>query len=279
MREHRLIYGIEDSPPFREALFLGFQHYLTMFGATVSIPLILSTPLGITDPADLAKVIGTMFFVSGIATLLQTTLGNRLPLVQGGTFSLLAPAFAICGMAALGNQGWQVRMQHLQGAIIVGSFFEILVDYTGLVGKLLRFIGPITIAPTIALIGLALFKVGAPFAGAHWPIGGLTIVLIIVFSQYMKNTHRAFELFPIMLGILIAWLVAWALSAAGVFAGPSVSAAGEAIAAHPSYVNISKIQSAPWLRIPYPFQWGMPVFGAAAAVGTTRFPGRMTSGG
>ena len=41
-----------------------------------------------------------MFFVSGITTLLQTTWGNRLPIVQGGTFSFLAPTFAICGMAA-----------------------------------------------------------------------------------------------------------------------------------------------------------------------------------
>ena len=54
------------------------------------------------------------------------------------------------------------------------------------------------IAPTIALIGLALFKFGAPVAGTHWGIGGLTIVLIILFSQYMRRTHRAFELFPIL---------------------------------------------------------------------------------
>ena len=45
----RLIYGIDDVPPMREALFLGFQHYLTMFGATVAIPLVLSGPLGMAD--------------------------------------------------------------------------------------------------------------------------------------------------------------------------------------------------------------------------------------
>jgi len=267
MAKHRLIYGIDDIPPFRESLFLGFQHYLTMFGATVSIPLILSQPLGIEDPNDLAKLIGTMFFVSGITTLLQTTWGNRLPLVQGGTFSFLAPTFAICGMAALAEVGWQVRMQHVQGAIIAGAVFEIIIGYTGLVGALLRFIGPVTIAPTIALIGLALFEIGAPFAGQHWPTGGLTIVLIIVFSQYMRRTHRAFELFPIMLGIIITWLVAWALTAAGVFHGPGVNAAGESIAAHPAYVDTSKIANAAWFRVPKPFQWGMPVFGAAATVG------------
>ena len=43
------------------------------------------------------------------------------------------------------------------GAIIAGGVVEIIVGATGLVGRMLRFVGPITIAPTIALIGLSLF--------------------------------------------------------------------------------------------------------------------------
>jgi xanthine/uracil permease len=35
-------YGIEDKPPLGESIFLGVQHYLTMIGATVAIPLILA---------------------------------------------------------------------------------------------------------------------------------------------------------------------------------------------------------------------------------------------
>src|SRR5690606_33637613 len=171
--ESQLIYSIEDVPPLAESITLGFQHYLIMFGSTVAIPLILKDALGITDPADLAMLIGTMFFVSGITTLLQTTFGNRLPIVQGGTFSFLAPTFAICGMAELAEAGWQVRMQHVQGAIIAGALVEIVVGYSGLVGRLLRYVGPIVIAPTIALIGLALFQIGAPKAGEDWIIGGL----------------------------------------------------------------------------------------------------------
>ncbi len=253
----RLIYQIDDIPPLRESLLLGFQHYLTMFGSTVAIPLLLAGPLGISgDPVALGWLIGTMFFVSGITTLLQTTWGNRLPLVQGGTFSFLQPAFTIMGMAALAEAGWEVRLQHIQGAVIAGSLFEIVLGYSGLVGKLLRFVGPITIAPTIALIGLALFKFGAPVAGTHWGIGGLTIALIILFSQYLRHTHRAFELFPILLGILLAWSVAWGLTTVGVFG-----------TGHPGHVSLDAVRIAPWFRLPLPFQWGLPVFGAAAIVG------------
>ncbi len=177
MAEHKtsLLYSIDDHPPMVETIILGLQHYLTMFGSTVAIPLLLAPAFGIVDPVEKGWLIATMFFVSGFTTLLQTTWGNRLPIVQGGTFSFLAPTFAICGMAALSNAGWEVRMQHVQGAIIAGSLVEIFVGASGMIGRMLRFVGPITIAPTIALIGLSLFKFGAPEAGRHWPIGGLTI--------------------------------------------------------------------------------------------------------
>lgn len=251
-----LLYNIDDSPPIQEMIILGLQHYLTMFGSTVAIPLLLAPAFGITDPVQKGWLIATMFFVSGITTLLQTTFGNRLPIVQGGTFSFLAPTFAICGMAALAEAGWEVRIQHVQGAIIAGSIGEILIGASGVVGRLLKYVGPITIAPTIALIGLALFKFGAPEAGRHWPIGGLTIILIILFSQYLRHKHRTFELYPILLAILAAWAVAAIFTVNGTFP-----------AGHPSHTSLENLKNAPWFRIPFPFQWGFPQFGAAAIVG------------
>ena len=252
-----LLYGIDDIPPPAEAAMLGLQHYLTMFGSTVAIPLILSGPLGIGDDSEkLGWLIGTMFFVSGIATILQTTIGNRLPIIQGGTFSFLTPAIAICSMASLAEAGFEVKMQHIQGAVIVGGVAQMAIGYSGLIGKLLRFVGPVTIAPTIALIGLALYPFGAPIAGKHWGIGGLTILLVILFSQLLRKKHRVFELFPILLGMGGAWLVAIALTELGVF--PE---------GHPAHCSWDRVGAASWVRVPLPFQWGMPVFHVAAIVG------------
>jgi len=57
-----------------------------MVGATISIPLILSGPLcievgGETDEVAKAELLGTIFFVCGIATFLQTTFGCRFKIV------------------------------------------------------------------------------------------------------------------------------------------------------------------------------------------------------
>ena len=41
-----------------------------------------------------------IFFVSGLNTLLQTTWGDRLPIIQGGSFSFITPAFSIIANVA-----------------------------------------------------------------------------------------------------------------------------------------------------------------------------------
>ena len=54
------------------------QHYLTMFGSTLSIPFFLMPKLCIEDDdPSRGYIISTMFYVSGLITLLQTTFGNR----------------------------------------------------------------------------------------------------------------------------------------------------------------------------------------------------------
>ena len=56
----------------------------------------------------------------------------------------------------------------IQGAIILASLFEVLAGMFGLVGLLLRYIGPLAVAPTITLIGLTLFTPAYRIASGNW---------------------------------------------------------------------------------------------------------------
>jgi len=58
----------------------------------------------------------------------------------------------------------------LQGSIMVASLFEVFIGLSGLMGFMLKFIGPIVITPTITLIGLSLFSVATEAAGSQWAI-------------------------------------------------------------------------------------------------------------
>ena len=53
-----LKYSVNDVPPWYLCVLLGFQHYLTMLGSTVLIPLLLVPAMG-GDGFDTARVINT----------------------------------------------------------------------------------------------------------------------------------------------------------------------------------------------------------------------------
>lgn len=50
--------------------------------------------------------------------------------------------------------------------------FIIVIEifYAGIIGYLLKFITPLTIVPTVSLVGLSLFENAAEAASQHWGI-------------------------------------------------------------------------------------------------------------
>jgi nucleobase transporter 1/2 len=246
-----VLYPVGSRPKMGLAILLGIQQYLTMFGATVLIPFIVGGAMQL--PQDqLALLISTMFFVSGITTLIQQSpLGNRLPIVQGGTFSFLGPMFAIVGMVAAQNMGWEVMIQQVSAAVMFASVIEIVLGYTGLMGYVKRAISPITIGPTIAMIGLALYGIGAPWMAGNWAVSLITLVALIIYSQVFARKARVFLLFPVLLSIITGWLAA----IIGTFAGWIPEG-------NPANVtgNMALISAARWFEWKHavPFKWGFP---------------------
>ena len=60
----------------------------------------------------------------------------------------------------------------MKGSLILAGSIHAVTGLTGMVGFLLRFIGPITVIPTILLIGLSLYKAVTGFCAIHWGIAG-----------------------------------------------------------------------------------------------------------
>uniref|UniRef100_A0AAR2JUE4 Uncharacterized protein n=1 Tax=Pygocentrus nattereri TaxID=42514 RepID=A0AAR2JUE4_PYGNA len=248
-----LIYSINDRPPWYLCVLLGFQHYILAFGGILAIPLILAEPLCIKDNnAAKSQLISTIFFVSGLCTVLQTTIGTRLPILQGGTFTFITPALAIlalpkwkCPEVAANataesasitdpEEVWKVRMCEIQGAILVASVLQVMLGLSGLVGLVLKFIGPLAIAPTINLIGLALFRQAGQKSGAHWGIS-------------MKES----------------WLVCFFLT----FFNALPTLPDEYGYKARTDINLDAVSSAAWFFVPYPGQWGLPTVSFASVLG------------
>ncbi|XP_042213697.1 solute carrier family 23 member 2-like isoform X2 [Homarus americanus] len=213
----------------------------------------------------------------------------RLPIVQGGTFSLLVPTIAIintnfesCDQLPLANmtaeqreEVWQVRIREIQGAIAVSAIFQVVIGFTGLMGVLLTWITPLAIVPTVTLVGLSLFSVAADKAAFHWGISFMTIALMILFSQYLrdvavpfptynKNSGCAasyvyiFKLFPVLMAIVLSWGFCAILTAAEVF--PEGNKAR-------TDLTTGLLRQSSWFTFPYPGQWGLPTVSVSGVFG------------
>ncbi|RWS18520.1 solute carrier family 23 member 2-like protein, partial [Leptotrombidium deliense] len=124
-----------------------------------------------------------------------------LPIIQGPTFTFLIPTLSIlslpqwkCDLQNINetnteeySEAWKMRMREVQGALIVASLVEVIIGCTGIMGLLLQFITPLSIVPAISLIGLSLFQEAAGPAGQNWLFSGLTMILLILFSQYLNK--------------------------------------------------------------------------------------------
>nr|XP_037865529.1 solute carrier family 23 member 1 isoform X7 [Chlorocebus sabaeus] len=298
-----MLYKIEDVPPWYLCILLGFQHYLTCFSGTIAVPFLLAEALCVGhDQHMVSQLIGTIFTCVGITTLIQTTLGIRLPLFQASAFAFLVPAKAILALERwkcpseeeiYGNWSlplntshiWHPRIREVQGAIMVSSMVEVVIGLLGLPGALLNYIGPLTVTPTVSLIGLSVFQAAGDRAGSHWGISACSILLIILFSQYLRNLTfllpvyrwgkgltllriQIFKMFPvrtwqIVLAIMTVWLLCYVLTLTDVL--PTDPKAYGFQARTDARGDIMAI--APWIRIPYPCQWGLPTVTAAAVLG------------
>lgn len=86
-----LIYGIEDRPPFKDALFAALQHLLAIFVAIITPPLIIASALKL-DVEKTGFLVSMSLFASGVSTFIQCRrfgpIGAKLLCIQGTSFRL-----------------------------------------------------------------------------------------------------------------------------------------------------------------------------------------------
>ncbi|KAG1649642.1 Solute carrier family 23 member 1 [Nymphon striatum] len=253
-----------------------------MIGSVIGLPFILIPKLCMDFHEEAVGLfISNVMFVSGVVTFLQTTFGIRLPIAQGPALAFMAPTLAILDLKQwrcpsketmqlyniTTEDLWKPRLLEVQGALIVSSLVQVFIGIFGISGFLVKFITPLTIVPTITLIGLSLFKVSTEISSLNWGISELKIVFIlydnIFFWKDLLNVYSIFLFFKqFSVAILIAWLVCH------IFTITNLVPEGSSIRTDSS----DAISRARWINIPYPGHVGMPTvsiystFGLISAV-------------
>ncbi|KAJ7544547.1 hypothetical protein O6H91_09G082200 [Diphasiastrum complanatum] len=264
-----ILYCPNDPPGWPETVALGFQHYVTMIGTNVLIPTILVGQMG-GDNGAKARVIQTLLFVNGINTLLQSFFGTRLPVVINGSFAYFIPVMSIINSSRFqaifdDNERFHHTMREVQGALIAGSSIQIILGFSGLWGILLKYTSAVSIAPLIALVGLGLYEYGFPGVAKCVEVGIPELVVLVIFAQFLKFVKVTkkvpiFERFPIIFSVAIIWAYAHILTVGGAYRHATVKGKN-----HCRTDRAHLIESAPWVRLPYPLEWGAPTFNAGHA--------------
>ncbi|KAJ8447938.1 hypothetical protein Cgig2_028814 [Carnegiea gigantea] len=265
-----LEYCIDSNPSWGEAVALGFQHYILALGTAVMIPTFLVPLMGGND-GDKARVVQTLLFVQGINTLLQTLFGTRLPTVIGASYAYMVPIISIIHDSSFTRiEDPHVRflntMRAIQGALIVASSVQIILGYSQLWAICSRFFSPLGMVPVISLVGFGLLDRGFPVVGRCVEIGIPMLILFVIFSQYLKHFQirqlPMLERFALLISVTVIWAYAHLLTASGAYKH------------HPEKTQLNcrtdranLISTAPWIKIPYPLQWGAPSFDAGHAFG------------
>ncbi len=250
MAQKQLVYGVDDVPSTPILLLAGAQHVLTLFGATTLVPLIFGPAMGMSQ-AEIGFFISCVYFAMGVCTLIQTSpFGSGLPIVQGSSFSFIPPIMTIVGIYSA--QGTNVMLQYIGGALISGGVCLLLLGQFGLIGKIRRFVGPITVGSTIMAIGFSLADTAVSFNAAnYWPVSLAVVALIFLFGLGMKQ--RYVNIFSVLMSVVIVWLACFILSRAGVFQP-----------GHPVYIGLDNVAAAKWLQFTGFTPWGMPKFSLVA---------------
>ncbi|XP_061373876.1 nucleobase-ascorbate transporter 4 [Gastrolobium bilobum] len=259
-------YCVNSSPPWHEGILLGFQHYLVMLGTIVIVSTIL-VPLMGGGNVEKAEMIQTLLFVAAINTLLQTWFGTRLPVVMGASYAFLIPAISVAFSTRMTifldpHQRFKQSVRAIQGALIVASFVQIIIGFFGFWRIFARYLSPLSAVPLVTLTGLGLFVLGFPKLANCVEIGLPALVILVILSQYIPQTlkSRGADRYAILVSVGIVWAFAEILTAAGAYNKRSPNTQ---ISCRTDRSGL--ISAAPWIRVPYPFQWGRPSFNAGDA--------------
>ena len=233
-----LIYGLEDRPPLKDAIFAALQHMLAIFVAMVTPPLIIAGAMGL-DLETTSYLVSMSLMVSGIATFIQCRtvgpIGCGLLCIQGTSFSFIGPVI---------SAGMTGGLASVFGATIAASTVEMFVSrilkYTR------RVITPLISGIVVTLIGMSLIKVGIIACGggfaakANGTFGsfqnlGIAALVLCSIIAFNRSSNRYLRMSSIVLGLAIGYAVAW-------FMG---------------MVDFSSVKSYGGFNIPMPFKYGI----------------------
>jgi len=239
-----LVLGVNDRIPAGKAVVLGLQHLLAM--DLYVMPVVLAELL-MLDLSAKSLLIQMVFFACGLATLIQTSIGIRLPVVQGASYAPLGALAAIGNGLGLGAMVGSL----IPGAVLltlIGRPFKVFSSFVKV------FVTPIVAGTVIFVIGIALMPTALDGIFAcpdgrlvtvqqNAVIGLSSAVLMVAFVLVGLAFEKRFGKYLRVASVFLA--IAGGVAVAAIVRGG---------------VDFSAVGTASWFAFPQVFPLATPVF-------------------
>mgnify|MGYP000996260222 FL=1 len=205
-----------ERPPLLTTIPLSLQHLFAMFGSTVLVPILFHV-----NPA-------TVLLFNGIGTLFYLILcKGKIPAYLGSSFAFLSPVFLV-----LSQYSYEAA---LGGFIVVGIVFCVVSFIVHTIGTswIDVIFPPASMGAIVAVIGLELMPTAANMAGLTGENTDATVIFVsiatLAITIFASMAFRGFlSIIPILIGVVAGYIIALC---AGI-------------------VDLSHLESAPWLALP-----------------------------
>jgi xanthine permease XanP len=241
-----LIYGLNDKPPLRLAIFVALQHVLAVFVGVVTPPTLIARVLEL-PAADGAYLVSMALLASGLGTLLQTRqigpVGSGLLSIQGTSFVFVAPVVSLGGTLIAAGHSRTEALGVVLGVCLVAALVPIvLAPFIRLAS---RIITPLVTGIVVTLIGLTLVNVGivsvaggfearhdGTFASAgNLGLAALVMAIVVILSA---SRHAWFRVLSVVVALTCGYVVA-------LLTGKT---------------TLAGLKELPWFAAPAPFHYG-----------------------
>ncbi|XP_033756827.1 solute carrier family 23 member 1-like isoform X2 [Pecten maximus] len=307
------LFTVSETPPLHMLLLIGFQHALLSLSGSLAVVLIAADVIcAKDDPEFISQMLSSTLFVNGVSTILMVTIGARLPLYQGAYGGYIIPLLTLmqidpnrCSItrpadtplnSSLGFNSTTTPISfneeqakkdlimsyfnEIQGCLMIVGAIHFLVGSTGLVGVLLRYVGPITIVPSILLLGIYVAEPVMSFVVPHWGMSLLTCAIGFILAFYLANwkmpiaiwtrtkgfhiiRYPFHQIYAILIAIVISWLISFIITVAGGFTDDPTDKGYQAR----TDARLDSVTNAKWFFFPYPGLYGNPSFSSTVFVG------------
>lgn len=243
-RNNGIIIGVDDKISYGKALLLGAQHVLAM--DLYIAPIIIASLLAL-GTENTSFFIQMCFLATGIATLIQTGAGIKLPVVQGPSYVPIGAIAAIGGKLGLGA----IAGSLIPGAIIVALLGYPLKWFAKVVNKI---IPPLVGGTVIIIVGIALMPVGLNNiymakgnVGENIIIAAISAGVLIICMLLGRKMHGIGTFFRLV-SVIIAII------------------AGTITASFFGSVDFTPVKEAAWFSLPSLLPFGKPIFNISAII-------------